>query len=129
MSNVNSYNFDDTYILKRHIYIFFTLLLRLINQENKLLSWLAYNGPAAVAVNALSWQNYLGGVIQHHCDDSPLNLNHAIQVVGYDLTAEIPYYICKNSWGTLFGNKGYVHLAIGMNICGMVNEVSMMTVL
>lgn len=100
----------------------------MVGTEDELLKWLANNGPVAVAINALSWQNYLGGVIQHHCSGLPGSLNHAVQIVGYDLTAEIPYYIAKNSWGTLFGNKGYVNLAIGENICGLANEVSMIDI-
>ncbi|KOB58046.1 Cathepsin O2-like protease, partial [Operophtera brumata] len=28
---------------------------------------LATHGPVTVAVNALTWQNYLGGVVQYHC--------------------------------------------------------------
>jgi len=86
------------------------------------LTWLAIHGPVAVAVNAISWQNYLGGVIQYHCDDSFESLNHAVQIVGYDLTAGIPHYIIKNSWGVTFGNKGYVYIAIGKNLCGEINR-------
>lgn len=100
----------------------------MINSEDEILYWLAKYGPVAVGINALSWQNYLGGVIQYHCSGANTSLNHAVQIVGYDLTAEIPYYIAKNSWGPKFGNQGYVHLAIGQNICGLANEVSMIDV-
>ena len=72
----------------------------------------------AAAVNALSWQNYLGGVIQYHCDGSFDNLNHAVQIIGYDKSAAIPHYIIKNSWGTNFGDKGYMYIGIGSNLCG-----------
>ena len=41
------------------------------------------HGPLTVGVDATSWQNYQGGIIQYHCDS---NLNHAVQVVGYDLS-------------------------------------------
>ena len=44
---------------------------------------LANHGPLVVAVDAKSWQHYLGGIIQYHCDN---DLNHAVQIVGYDLT-------------------------------------------
>lgn len=90
----------------------------LVGDEDTLLALLAFHGPVAVAVNALSWQYYLGGVIQFHCDGSPQNLNHAVQIIGYDLTAEIPHYIVRNSWGTAFGDKGYLYLAYGKNMCG-----------
>ncbi|CAF4762594.1 unnamed protein product [Pieris macdunnoughi] len=92
--------------------------------EDKILALIATHGPVAVAVNALTWQNYLGGVIQYNCSGSPKDLNHAVELVGYDLTADVPYYIAKNSWGPSFGLGGYIHLAIGANICGLANEVA-----
>ncbi|KAG6440257.1 hypothetical protein O3G_MSEX001181 [Manduca sexta] len=95
-----------------------------VGKEEKIIEAIAMHGPVTVAVNALTWQNYLGGVIQYHCSGDPVNLNHAVQLIGYDLTAEIPYYIAKNSWGSDFGNGGYLQLAIGSNICGLANEVA-----
>lgn len=43
---------------------------------------LVKHGPLAVIVDAVSWQDYLGGIIQHHC--SSKRSNHAVLVVGYD---------------------------------------------
>lgn len=90
---------------------------------------LAFHGPIAVAINAVSWQNYLGGVIQYHCNSSEYFLNHAVQIVGYNLNAEIPHYIIKNSWGENFGDKGYLYIGIGKNLCGLANEVIAVDVL
>lgn len=88
-----------------------------------ILSILANHGPVITAINALSWQNYLEGVIQYHCSSSRKLLNHAVQIVGYDLTAEIPFYIVRNSWGEHFGENGYLYVSIGNNTCGIANEV------
>lgn len=101
----------------------------LVGDETTILSLLAYHGPVTVAVNALSWQYYLGGVIQFHCDGNPQNLNHAVQIVGYDLIAAVPHYIVRNSWGTLFGDKGYLYIAVGENLCGLATEVTTLDVL
>ncbi|XP_075982157.1 cathepsin O-like [Anticarsia gemmatalis] len=95
-----------------------------VGAEDKILQALATHGPVTVAVNALTWQNYLGGIIQFHCSGAPADLNHAVEIVGYDLTADVPHYIAKNSWGKDFGNGGYINLAIGSNICGLANEVA-----
>lgn len=43
---------------------------------------LVEHGPLAVIVDAVSWQDYLGGIIQHHC--SSQRSNHAVLVVGYN---------------------------------------------
>lgn len=89
-----------------------------VNTEDELLSTIANHGPVAAAVNALTWQNYLGGIIQFHCDGAFAMLNHAVQIVGYDNSGAIPFYIVRNSWGPMFGNKGYLYIAVGNNICG-----------
>ena len=42
-----------------------------------------YNhGPLVAAVDATSFQDYMGGIIQHHCTDR--YDNHAVQIIGYD---------------------------------------------
>ncbi|XP_011684583.1 PREDICTED: cathepsin O-like [Wasmannia auropunctata] len=99
-----------------------------VNGEAELLTLLVTHGPVAAGVNAISWQNYLGGVIQYHCDGSFKYLNHAVQIVGYDTGASIPHYIIKNSWGPSFGDKGYIYIAIGKNLCGIANQVSSLEV-
>nr|BAN20733.1 cysteine-type endopeptidase [Riptortus pedestris] len=101
----------------------------LVGEENTLLALLAYHGPVAVAVNALTWQYYLGGVIQFHCEGGLESLNHAVQLVGYNLDGTPPYYIARNSWGTSFGEKGYLKIAIGSNVCGVASEVAALDVL
>lgn len=89
------------------------MLFSFINSEELIIDILANYGPVAVAINALSWQNYVSGIIQFHCDNDPTNLNHAVQIVGYDMTSEIPHYIVRNSWGVDFGDSGYLYIAIG----------------
>ncbi|XP_029368289.1 cathepsin O isoform X1 [Echeneis naucrates] len=85
-------------------------------QEVAMMGELVQRGPLAVVVDAVSWQDYLGGIIQHHC--SSQYSNHAVLVVGYDTTGDIPYWIVQNSWGATWGNEGYVYIKIGGNICG-----------
>lgn len=47
---------------------------------------LAFEGPLTAAVDATTWQDYLGGVIQFHCETKR---NHAVQIVGYDISGQI----------------------------------------
>ncbi|XP_063992143.1 cathepsin O-like isoform X2 [Diachasmimorpha longicaudata] len=100
-----------------------------VDSEEELISTLVNHGPVAAAVNALTWQNYLGGIIQYHCDGAFSMLNHAVQIVGYDRSGPTPFYIVRNSWGPLFGNKGYLYIAIGKNICGIANQVAAVDVI
>ncbi|XP_026213846.1 cathepsin O [Anabas testudineus] len=91
-------------------------------QEEAMMSQLVEHGPLAAVVDAVSWQDYLGGIIQHHC--SSHHSNHAVLVVGYDTTGDIPYWIVQNSWGTTWGDQGYVYIKIGSNVCGIADSVA-----
>jgi len=93
--------------------------------ENSMLEVLENHGPVTVAVDATNWQYYVGGIIQWNCDT---NLNHAVQIVGYDKTGDVPHYIVRNSWGTGFGDKGYLYVAIGSNLCGIASHVAWLSV-
>ncbi|KAI4893606.1 hypothetical protein NFI96_028932 [Prochilodus magdalenae] len=90
--------------------------------KERLVDW----GPLVVIVDATSWQDYLGGVIQHHC--SSRHANHAVLIIGYDTTAtvfteetwvqgEVPFWIVRNSWGTSWGDGGYVYVKMGDDMC------------
>nr|XP_019936419.1 PREDICTED: cathepsin O [Paralichthys olivaceus] len=91
-------------------------------QEEAMMGQLLEHGPLAAVVDAVSWQDYQGGIIQHHC--SSQWSNHAVLVVGYDTTGDIPYWIVQNSWGPTWGNEGYVYIKIGGNICGIADSVA-----
>ncbi|XP_030253035.1 cathepsin O isoform X1 [Sparus aurata] len=91
-------------------------------QEEAMMGHLVDHGPLAAIVDAVSWQDYLGGIIQHHC--SSQRSNHAILVVGYNTSGDIPYWVVQNSWGTTWGNEGYVYIKIGGNVCGIADSVA-----
>ena len=73
----------------------------------------ALNGrTVSVAVDASKWQLYSSGVFSN-CGTS---LNHGVLAVGYSDS----YWIIKNSWGTGWGEQGYIRLARG-NTCGVLS--------
>ncbi|XP_057706372.1 cathepsin O [Corythoichthys intestinalis] len=91
-------------------------------QEEAMKAELVARGPLSALVDAVSWQDYLGGIIQHHCSSHwP---NHAVLVVGYDTTGAIPFWIVQNSWGTDWGSQGYAYVKIGSNLCGIAGSVA-----
>lgn len=92
-----------------------------IGREDEMIRLLATHGPLTAAVDATTWQDYLGGTIKYHCESRK---THAVQIVGYNLEDVTPYYIVKNSWGKEFGLNGYLHIAIGSNLCGIAEDVS-----
>ncbi len=71
--------------------------------------------PISVAVDASDWSTYSSGVF-NECDSS---LNHGVLLVG----SNDQYWKIKNSWGTSWGESGYIRLFKG-NTCGLCNVAS-----
>eukprot|EP00128_Syssomonas_multiformis_P018464 Colp12_sorted_trinity150504_noHs@25693 len=84
--------------------------------ETVMMQSLVKYGPLAVAVNANTWHDYVGGVIQRHCE--PVQ-NHAVQIVGYDVRGPVKFWIVRNSWSGGWGDGGYAYIAMGSNLCGI----------
>lgn len=85
------------------------------NNEQALLTALALQ-PIALAVDASAsfWQSYSGGVVTAACVCKSLScLDHAVGGVGYGTDNGQDYYIVKNSWGTSWGEAGYIRLGRG----------------
>ncbi|XP_017278361.1 procathepsin L-like [Kryptolebias marmoratus] len=78
-------------------------------------------GPIAVAVNAMlsSFQLYKGG-LYNVPDCNPVLINHAVLVVGYGTDGGQDYWLVKNSWGTDWGEGGFIRMARNKkNLCGI----------
>jgi len=65
-------------------------------------------GPVSAYVDAEAWQTYSGGVFTEKCTG---DLDHAVLVVGYGTQSGVDYWIIKNSWGSSWGEQGYIRLA------------------
>lgn len=86
--------------------------------------------PVVVAVEAdqLSWQLYTGGVISSNCGTST---DHGVMIVGYgtDASSGLSYYKVKNSWGTSWGEDGYIRIQANVKspaagMCGILSSPS-----
>jgi len=71
--------------------------------------------PIGVSADATNWSRYASGIF-NNCGT---NLNHDIFLVGYTST----YWKIKNSWGTSWGESGFIRLAPG-NTCGVCIDKS-----
>lgn len=67
----------------------------------------------------------MSGIIKDECAGGENDINHAVLIVGYDRTTDIPYYIVQNSWGEEFADNGFVKIAFGNNTCGIASQVSL----
>ena len=81
------------------------------NDQEAVMTHLAEKGPLAVAVYASGWGGYGGGVYDGCSFDSNIALNHAVQLVGYGTDeTEGDYWLVRNSWGSGWGEGGYIRL-------------------
>jgi len=95
------------------------------SNETKMQTDLVASGPLSICVDAASWQFYKSGVITKNCGQQ---LDHCVQVVGYNAEGSVPYWIVRNSWGTDWGLEGYLEVEMGKNMCGIADEVTIAVV-
>ncbi|XP_078054334.1 procathepsin L-like isoform X2 [Mustelus asterias] len=80
-------------------------------------------GPISVAIDAggRGFQLYKTGIYQS-LDCSNTQVNHAVLLVGLGSENGMNYWLVKNSWGTGWGDAGYIKMARGLRInCGITN--------
>jgi len=93
-------------------------------KEKEMASKLADKGPISICVDASTWQDYNGGIVTDYCQRDANSLDHCVQLVGYDMSGSTPYWMVRNSWAADWGVAGYIHIAMGSNLCGIQDEAT-----
>ncbi|XP_027329555.1 vignain-like isoform X2 [Abrus precatorius] len=98
-----------------------------VNNEAALLKVVA-NQPVSVAIEAggSDFQFYSEGVFTGECGT---DLDHGVAIVGYGTTQDgTKYWTVKNSWGSEWGEKGYIRMKRDISdkkgLCGIAMEAS-----
>jgi len=98
--------------------IFLSDWKQIAQDEDQIQAALVKYGPLAIALNADPFQYYGGGILDpSYCPAS--GIDHAVTLVGYGEENGQKYWKIKNSWGTGWGEDGYVRLIRGKRACGM----------
>ena len=85
--------------------------------EEKLKALVAEHGAVVTSVAAAGpFSNYGGGIFSG-CTSS--DTDHAVTVVGYGTSDGEDYWLIKNSWGTDWGEGGFIRLKRGVGMCGV----------
>lgn len=97
------------------------------NSEAALLKAVA-NQPVSVAIDAggYDFQFYSSGVFTGSCGT---DLDHGVTAVGYGTSSDgTKYWLVKNSWGTGWGENGYIRMkrdvAAKEGLCGIAMQAS-----
>jgi len=87
-------------------------------------------GPMSVAIDAshMSFQLYQSGIYyEEEC--SSQFLDHGVTAIGYGTDSGKDYWIVKNSWGTVWGDQGYIKMSRNRsNNCGIATQASYPTI-
>jgi hypothetical protein len=87
--------------------------------ESNMLAHLAATGTLSACMDGSNWNTYVSGTMSS-CVGSTINTCAQIVGVYYDPVSDTGYYKLRNSWGSDFGESGYIRLAHGVNACNIV---------
>jgi len=90
--------------------------------EGQMVNYLVAHGPLSICVDASSWQFYTSGVLM--AADCTTSIDHCVDAVGYNLGANPSYWVVRNSWGTDWGQSGFIWLQYGQDTCAMAQVVT-----
>ncbi|KAH7856973.1 hypothetical protein Vadar_007448 [Vaccinium darrowii] len=96
------------------------------NSEAALLKAVA-NQPVSVSIDAgeSAFQFYSSGIFTGACGT---NLDHGVTAVGYGSDGGTKYWLVKNSWGTSWGEEGYIRMQRDIDakegLCGIAMDSS-----
>ena len=84
------------------------------NNATEVMQTLMEHGPLALTIDATNWWDYTGGIFDCNAPelktDNWVNLNHGVLLVGWGEENGTPYWTIRNSFGTQYGEKGYIRL-------------------
>jgi C1A family cysteine protease len=87
-----------------------------LSTEDEMIDYVMTTGPLSICAASSDWYTYVDGVLST-CGGE---VDHCVQVVGVD--KEQGYWKVRNTWGTDWGEDGYLRISLGSNTCGILDD-------
>eukprot|EP00658_Telonema_sp_P-2_P019769 TRINITY_DN17780_c0_g1_i5.p1 TRINITY_DN17780_c0_g1~~TRINITY_DN17780_c0_g1_i5.p1 ORF type:complete len:253 (+),score=73.15 TRINITY_DN17780_c0_g1_i5:236-994(+) len=84
------------------------------HSEPQMAAFVYTTGPLSILVDASAWQFYQSGIMSN-CTAG--DVDHAVLITGFNDNEGS--WTIKNSWGTQWGEAGYIRVQKGTNQCAM----------
>lgn len=85
-----------------------------LSGEEAMMQEIYQRGPIACGIAVPdSLEEYTGGIYEDTTGDQ--NIVHDISIVGYGVENGTKYWVVRNSWGTHYGESGFVRVIRGIN--------------
>lgn len=85
-----------------------------ISGEDAMMQEIYQRGPIACGIAVPdSLESYTGGIYKDETGD--MSIVHDISVVGYGVENGTKYWVVRNSWGSHWGESGFVRVVRGIN--------------
>ncbi|XP_061711448.1 procathepsin L-like [Cydia pomonella] len=92
-----------------------------VSEEELLLEFLVNIGPLAICLSAADFKHYSGGILEPDlCTGKPFD--HCVLLVGYGEENGKQFWTIKNSYGVMWGERGYVRIRRGVKACGITGK-------
>lgn len=93
--------------------------------ENAMLKYTAVTSLAiGIKADDKQFQMYKSGVLDYNCDSSSKSIDHAVVIEGYGTENGKDYWLVRNSWGTSWGESGYIKMKRDVCMCGLCHMAS-----
>lgn len=91
-----------------------------VTGETDMEAYVLAHGPLQINVDARKWSAYTGGILSARSCCGLLGLceiDHAVQMIGIDQNEGS--WTVRNSWGTDWGENGFIRIELGKDACGI----------
>ena len=91
-----------------------------VSGEEEMRSEILQNGPITCRIHINNaFRSYHGGIFTTREESRSI---HYISIIGWGKADGIPYWIARNSWGSYWGEQGYIRILRGVNLQGIEEE-------